>query len=229
MPPKAKFSREEIVQAGLAIVREEGLSGLTARALGARLGSSARPVFTVFAGMEEVESAVIAAARAVYSAYVREGMAEAVPFRGVGKQYIRFAVREPRLFQLLFMQEAEGDLKGILPAIEEHYAEILQSVRDSYGVDGETAEGLYCHLWIYTHGIAALCATGTCRFTEAEIVRMMGEVMAGLLRLHRPKTAGEASRAAAEESGETARAPAGSGQETARNGSKNDGRKEEAP
>ena len=45
------------MQAGLAIVREEGLSGLTARALGARLGSSARPVFTVFAGMEEVESA----------------------------------------------------------------------------------------------------------------------------------------------------------------------------
>ena len=29
MPPKAKFSREEIIEAALAIVREEGFDALT--------------------------------------------------------------------------------------------------------------------------------------------------------------------------------------------------------
>lgn len=34
MPPKAKFSKEQITEAGLQIVREKGADGLTARALG---------------------------------------------------------------------------------------------------------------------------------------------------------------------------------------------------
>ena len=63
MPPKAKFSRDEIVEAALTIVREDGIQALTARSLGDRLGSSARPVFTVFQNMEEVQGAVLKAAK----------------------------------------------------------------------------------------------------------------------------------------------------------------------
>ncbi len=44
MPPKAKFTKGEIVTASLAIVREQGAAALTSRALGARLGSSACPL-----------------------------------------------------------------------------------------------------------------------------------------------------------------------------------------
>ena len=62
MPPKPKFTREEIVDAALSIVSERGVDALTARELGERLGSSARPVFTVFKNMEEVQAEVRAAA-----------------------------------------------------------------------------------------------------------------------------------------------------------------------
>ena len=54
MPPKARFSKEEIVSMALQITREHGIGAVTARELGARLGSSARPIFTVFQNMEEV-------------------------------------------------------------------------------------------------------------------------------------------------------------------------------
>ena len=57
MPPKAKFTKEQIISKGLDIVREEGMDNLTARALGNRLGSSACPIFTVFENMEEVQTA----------------------------------------------------------------------------------------------------------------------------------------------------------------------------
>ena len=58
MPPKPKFSKEEIIAAALDLVRAKGMEGLTARELGQRLGSSARPIFTVFSSMEEVQDAV---------------------------------------------------------------------------------------------------------------------------------------------------------------------------
>ncbi len=184
MPPKAKFTKEEIIEAALEIVRNEGFSALTARALGAKLGSSARPIFTVFQSMEEVQQAVIYAAKELYREYVKRGLSDTPAFKGVGTQYILFSINEPKLFQLLFMGEHTEvpELSEVLPIIDENYDEILSSVKDGYGLPRDTAEKLYRHLWIYTHGIAALCATKTCRFTGEEISAMMTEVFIGLLK-----------------------------------------------
>lgn len=66
MPPKAKFTREEIIEGAFQIARTEGFDKITARELGKRLQSSARPVFTVFESMEEVKMEVIARAKEVY-------------------------------------------------------------------------------------------------------------------------------------------------------------------
>ncbi len=184
MPPKAKFTREEIIEAAMEIVRNDGFDALTARALGTKLGSSARPIFTLFQSMEEVQQAVIDAAKALYKEYVQKGLSDTPAFKGVGTQYILFSINEPKLFQLLFMGMRADipELSDVLPIIEENYDEILSSVKDGYGLTRETAEKLYRHLWIYTHGIAALCATKTCRFTGEEISTMMTEVFIGLLK-----------------------------------------------
>lgn len=184
MPPKAKFTKKEIIESALDIVRNEGFSALTARALGAKLGSSARPIFTVFQSMEEVQQAVAAAARAMYKEYVQRGLSDTPAFKGVETQYILFSINEPKLFRFLFMSEHADipELSDVLPIIDENYEAILSSVKDGYGLTRETTEKLYRHLWIYTHGIAALCATKTCRFTAEEISAMMTEVFVGLLK-----------------------------------------------
>ncbi len=184
MPPKAKFTKDEIIEAAVGIVREEGFSALTARVLGARLGSSARPVFTVFQGMEEVQQAVIRRAKEIYGEYVEEGLSDDIPFRGVGTQYILFSIREPKLFQLLFMKEQKKmpELSGVLPLIDDNYGKILLSIEQSYGLKGPSAERLYRHMWFYSHGIAALCATGMCRFTGEEIKGMLAEAGKGILK-----------------------------------------------
>ena len=184
MPPKSKFTREQITQAALNIVREQGLEGLTARALGKRLGSSACPIFTVFENMEEVQQAVLEAAGACYREYVERGLSEKPAFKGVGTQYILFAVEEPRLFQILFMSGRTGraDFENVLPLIDESYEQILLSITAGYGLQETAAERLYRHLWIYTHGIAALCVTQTCCFTGEEISGMLTEVFSSLLK-----------------------------------------------
>jgi len=67
MPPKAKFSREQIVKGAFDIVRKNGMSALTARRLGEALGSSARPIFTVFESMDEVIAEVVKSAKKLYA------------------------------------------------------------------------------------------------------------------------------------------------------------------
>ena len=54
MPPKNKFTRDEIIQAALGIVREAGLAGLTARSLAERLQSSPKVIFGQFENMEDI-------------------------------------------------------------------------------------------------------------------------------------------------------------------------------
>lgn len=184
MPPQAKFSKEEIIGAALELVRAEGMDALTSRALGTQLGSSARPIFTVFQNMEEVQQAVIEAAKRIYNGYIRKGLSEELSFKGVGTQYILFSMNEPKLFQLLFMTEHQQvpSLSSVLPLIDENYEEILLSICNKYRMEKPSAQKLYYHMWIYTHGIATLCATKMCCFTGKEISEMMTEIFVSLLK-----------------------------------------------
>ena len=183
MPPKAKFTRDEIIEAALAILREKDISAVTAREIGNYLGCSARPIFTVFENMGELLEALALKVREIYTGYVQEGLQQDPAFKGVGQAYILFAIQEPKLFQLLFMRKQSEDmgLNKILPEIDHNYPLILASITDHYPVSNEDAVMLYRHLWIYSHGIATLCATSMCRFTGQEIGMMLTQVFKALL------------------------------------------------
>ncbi len=188
MPPKAKFTREEILAKAMQIVRSEGMDRLTSRELGMQLGSSARPIFTVFENMEEVHQEVIRSAKERYRQYVERGLKEKLAFGGVGLAYITFAMEEPKLFQLLFMSAPDGEgpssnISQILPLIDESYERILRTVQEPYGLDRATADRLYQHLWTYSHGIAVMSVTHLCNYSKEQISEMMKEVFQSLLFL----------------------------------------------
>ena len=55
MAPKNKFTKEEMVEAALRVVRAKGIGGLTAKTLADELGTSTQPVFTAFKSMDGVK------------------------------------------------------------------------------------------------------------------------------------------------------------------------------
>lgn len=183
MPPKAKFTREEIVNAAFEIVRRDGFEALTARGLGAELKSSARPIFTVFRSMEEVQAEVVKKARRLYESYEDREMSGQNAFKGSGTGYIRFAAEEPKLFRLFFMKEQSDvpDSERVLQTIDGYYEKILNAVESEYGFDRETAERVYLHMWLYSHGIAVSIATKICTFTEEQISGMLTEVCSSII------------------------------------------------
>lgn len=184
MPQKAKFSKKEIIDAAVSIVENTGLAALTARALGEKLGTSPRPIFTTFNNMDEVIKGVFDYANRLYQSYVATGLEQTPAFKGVGTAYITFAKEHPKLFQLLFMKEQTEvpDLNSVLGIIEDSYFEILNSITRSYNVDEKFAKKLYLHMWIYTHGIAVLTVNGMCRFSGEEISDMLSEVCKSLIK-----------------------------------------------
>ncbi len=183
MPPKYKFTKEEIIEASLNMIRESGTESITARALAERLGSSSKPIFSLFRNMDEVMHETVNAIKNIYNQYIVIGLSSDLPFKGVGTQYILFAKNEPNFFKLLFMNHCgeASDVLSTLPDIDDNYKEILLSVQMYYSLSEFEAKKLYKHLWIYTHGIASLIATDVCCFTAEEIGEMMTEVFKSLV------------------------------------------------
>lgn len=57
----------------------------------------------------------------------------------------------------------------------------LKTVEDEYGLNTEKAQYLYQYLWIFTHGIASLYATGVYSLKNEEVSCMMKDVCIGVL------------------------------------------------
>ena len=183
MPPKPKFTKEEIITAALELVSEKGIEALTARELGARLGSSARPIFTAFNSMDEVQEAVRSAALKQFEKYAEKAMHYTPVFKQVGMQMILFAIEEPKLYQLIYMSENSGavNFDGIFDRLGDVAQLCVDVIQRDYGLSEKNAKTLFEHVWTYTFGIGALCATGMCRFSKDEIIQMLGQDFMAML------------------------------------------------
>lgn len=179
MPPKAKFSKEEITGAALSIVREKGMQGLTARALGAALGSSSRPIFTTFRNMEEVSQAVIQAANTIYQNFLNAEMKNSAypPYKASGMGYIRFAQEERELFKLLFMRDRSHEE---IKEEREQLKPLLDMIQKNMGINEEAAYYFHLEMWIYVHGIATMFATSYLNLEEDFISDVLTDAFEGL-------------------------------------------------
>ena len=174
MPPKAKYTREEIVQIALNVVAEKGMSALNARDLGAALGTSTRPVFTAFRNMGELIGEVKKAAMKRFESYSRKE--PGVPaFKNVGMQMISFATNEPKLFQVLYMSEREqsGSFDDLFNELGDTAVVCVDYIMRDYALTHEEAMFLFRSVWLYTFGIGVLIASRMIRFNEAEVSDML--------------------------------------------------------
>lgn len=179
MPPKFKFTREQIVAVALEVTRKKGITGLTARGLAAELGSSAKPIFGLFQNMEEVQREVVSAANTLYQSYIKKGMADNKfpPYKASGIAYIQFAKEEKELFKLLFMRDRTDE------KIEENREEIrpiLDLIIKNFGIDENEAYFFHLELWLYVHGIATMIATNYLEWDIEFIDKALTDAYQGL-------------------------------------------------
>ena len=172
MPPRAKYTREEIAEIALGIVAESGVESLNARSLAEAMGTSTRPIFTAFRNMEELESTVRESAMKVFGQYAEKETPDMPAF----KQMITFAKEKPKLFRLLFMKEQAHTFN-----FEEMFSSMLgvtadkciEYIMNDYSLSKEDAMTLFRHVWIFTYGIGVLLSSNICLFSENEISDML--------------------------------------------------------
>ena len=173
MAPKNKFTREEMIEAALRVVRAKGIDGLTAKTMAVELGTSTQPVFTGFGSMDGVKREVYAAAVRVYDGYADVGLKEKIPFFGVGMQYIRFAREEPELYRFLFLTRSQEKECSAMKSMQHLQALVRQTLMDVYHITAEEADLYFRDLWLVVHSLSTLIVTGDCPYTDREIGRIL--------------------------------------------------------
>lgn len=183
MPPVVKISKEDIVDAALSIVRQNGIDAVNARAVAAALSCSTQPIFYNYPSMEHLKKAVVEKATARYQACLADEAQTGKwpPYKAMGMGYIRFAKEDPALFRLLFMGQKQSGAPD-----QTHWQEGVKVQMDATHMPYDRAEWFHFEMWTFVHGIAAMIATQYCDMETEMISDMITDVYQGLRGRHIP-------------------------------------------
>lgn len=168
--------RRALVSAGLEILRDEGLGGLTLRAIAARVGVSHTAPRNHFASLDALKSAIAAEGFRWHATAMREGLgpdsSREDRLRAAVRGYVAFARREPELFTLMFdCVRQRVDDPDRSRAAADSYAILSEVSRGLVwpGAEGERRqERTEAMLWSFVHGYATLAQAGQLRPRSAD-------------------------------------------------------------
>lgn len=170
MPPKPKFTREQLVDAAYDLVKEQGVEALVARELAKRLNTTTTPIFTFFHSMDELRAEVYSLAVERITVYLRESFNYVPTFKEFGIRWVRIARYEPHLYSLLFLQSGVKRCKNGLLTEDflDVYTDIKTSIVETFGINSDEAEELFDVMSVYAQGLASMFALGYDIMTEEE-------------------------------------------------------------
>ena len=168
MPPKAKITKEMLIDAAFSIARETGWESINARAVAERLQCSTQPVMYHFATVGELKKAAYSKADSYHTAYLMNVRGPQIMLE-IGLNYIRFALEEPRLFRFLF-QSGFFDGATLLEMIDaEQLAPVLSAMQSSVGGSTARVKEIFTTVFLFAHGYASIIANNSLSFDEEQI------------------------------------------------------------
>lgn len=182
MPPKAKITKDMIVDAAFEIAREKGAEHINARNVSHKLGCSTQPIMYHFATIEDMKRSAYEKADRFHtdclmsiSEDTEDVMLE------IGLNYIRFAVVEPNLFKFLF-QSGYGRQNSILEMIEaQELAPVLMVMQGAMGINEKQTKEVFLTLALFAHGYASIIANNSLEYDEKIVAYHLERVYSGAI------------------------------------------------
>lgn len=176
MPSSPKIKKEDMLQAALEIIIEEGYAALNIKAVAQKLRCSTAPISWQFGGMDGLREELIPfAEQYVQNKYYSLNENEVATFEQRGIGTIELALEKPNLFRFLYTGERKQllstgfALKTENPDGNSGY----QKMADVLGITLEQASDFVMMMVIYTQGIGTLIASGIVRDTRENMIQML--------------------------------------------------------
>lgn len=187
MPPKPKYTKEEIVNAAYELTREKGIEAVVAREVGKRLNTSSSPVFTAWSSMDELKEEVWKLAKQKYQQYMADIFDYSPAFKEFGMRCVGFAAQEPNLFRLIFLSKRDEHSPYVRFQQEfgSIFTPLVEEIGKSFELPKAEAEDLLNQMIIFANGIASFVLTDTESFSKEAVSRHLSQVCIGIVLANR--------------------------------------------
>ena len=169
MPAVRKVSKEQIIDAAVDVLRDDGFSAINARSVAKKLGCSTQPIYLSFRSMDELKAALTQRAIAMHTQRVRavlrahDGSDSRYSSYGIG--FVQFAAQEKQLFRWLYLEDNQfGQYQA-----DVLQQEIIQTIVDELGYSEETARRFHQDMIYFSYGLAILANTGHLHLSDTAL------------------------------------------------------------
>ena len=182
MARKIRITQEMLVEAGTALVLENGINALNIRALAARLNCSIQPIFRNFGSMEALRAEIFRALDRNYHAFIAQYMDKSDYLFTISLAHIRLAHEQRNLFEVMFLTGEYGTrtVEQILSA--DWNRETIECTAQQFGLSVEAAEAVYRDVRFYTFGIAREVYAGAVKLQPGEAETLLRGAMESFCR-----------------------------------------------
>ncbi len=139
MPAVRKVSKEQIIDAAVEVLRDDGFSAINARSVAKKLGCSTQPIYFSFKNMDELKAALTQRAIELHTQRVRDSLraheGSDSRYSSYGMGFVKFAAEEKQLFRWLYL---EGEQPGAYQS-DVLMQEVIGVIVDEFGYAEDVA------------------------------------------------------------------------------------------
>ena len=182
MPPKAKITKDMVVDAAFEVARKTGAENINARTVSNKLNCSTQPVMYHFETIEALKRAAYKKADDYHTEYLMNiPKAREDVMLGIGLNYIRFAVEEPNLFRFLFQSGFAAGHSLLEMINSEELIPVLSVMQKAMDINIEQTKEVFVTLALFVHGYASIIANNSLEYDETLITSHLKKVYTGAI------------------------------------------------
>ena len=184
VPAARKVSKDEIIDAAVAVLRDGGFSAVNARSVARKIGCSTQPIYFSFKNMDELKAALTERAIELHTQRVRDSLraheGSDSRYSSYGMGFVKFAAEEKQLFRWLYLEGKQlGPYQNdvLLP-------EVIAVIVEEFGYTENIARRFHQDMTYFTYGLAILANTDHLRLTEPELREAFRREFRALLAIY---------------------------------------------
>lgn len=181
MPPKARITKEMVIDAAFQVVRTGGGESVNVRTVSSKLGCSTQPVMYHFPKIADMKRAVYEKVGQFHTEYLMKVDPRQDVMLEIGLNYIRFAVEEPNLFRFLFQSgfAAENSLLEMIDSQE--VKPVISAMGEAMDLDTRQTKEIFITLAMFVHGYASIIANNALEYEESVVAAHLDHVYRGAI------------------------------------------------
>ncbi|MBI5606719.1 MAG: TetR/AcrR family transcriptional regulator [Deltaproteobacteria bacterium] len=153
MPPKTRFSQNDIIDAAFEVVRSQGMDALSARNIARQLNSSTQPIYSYLKSMKDLQEIITEKAFNLLISYETQKHTGHVGIdRSIGN--VLFAKKEIRLWR--FLHDTRNH-SLVSPYFKKRFASIVGEIKSTgANLSHEDNEKFFYIVWFFLYGLCSM-------------------------------------------------------------------------